>query len=342
MGVLSYLQSRPVYLHDIRVRVCFFNYTTNQLIDVYLEDGIVTSVALKEPYEHPESPIEVAQAIGLIRSDPNLKTAVEGLEASGILRVPMNPHGPSYKHRCMHIMFTQQSDPHKEMPVLFSALVDLRLQKVIAYSETRWDAVVRKYRPEEDHNWPHPPEQEIYFPVHEYCDNTDIVFWSICHLAHQASEGADHWHSVGPEIVLDLPRIPGTVAQQYRQMIVSGMIHIKDLKVGKPDLWGHFPFNDAININPSRYKGEILVQRDKGDVRVDLILRFERHLDDSVGLNIKASLFDEDDRVASTETNFNVLIDESITVGGLHLKDYHIGDADTTDIDLTVENKLHS
>ena len=121
---------------DIRVRTCFFNYTTNQLIEVYLEDKCIQSVSLREPNAHPESWVEVAQAIGLARSDPEIKSATEGLDAGGILYVPMDPHGPSFKHRCIHVMFTEPPDPRKEMPVLFSAMIDLTFQKVIASSLT--------------------------------------------------------------------------------------------------------------------------------------------------------------------------------------------------------------
>ena len=124
---------------EIRVRVCLFNYTTNQLIEIYLENKIVVSVTILEPHEHPESTIEIVQAVGLIESNPEFRSKIEGLEGNAILRIPMDPHGPSYRHRCMHVMYTEKDDRTKELPVLFSALVDLTLQKVVAYSTTSCD-----------------------------------------------------------------------------------------------------------------------------------------------------------------------------------------------------------
>jgi hypothetical protein len=114
------------------------------LIEVILKDKEIDCVELKDPHEHPESPLEMVQAIELARSHPDIKPEVQGLDASAILRVPLDPHGPSYKHRCMHVMFTEPSDPHKEMPVLFSALVDLKLQKVLAFGKSRCGESINK------------------------------------------------------------------------------------------------------------------------------------------------------------------------------------------------------
>lgn len=121
---------------EIKVRICLFNYTTNQLIEIYLENKVVVSVSIREPHEHPESRIEIVQAMGIIESNPELQSKIKGLEGNAILRVPSDPHGPSYNHRCMHVIYTLKDDRYKELPVLFSALVDLTLQKVIAYATT--------------------------------------------------------------------------------------------------------------------------------------------------------------------------------------------------------------
>ncbi len=119
---------------DTRARVCFFNYTSNKLIEAYVEDGVVTSVRMGESYQHPEAPVEMAQAIALARVHPDIKDVVESLSAHAILRVPMDPSAPSYRHRCLLVMFTDQDDEHRELPVLFSALVDLCEQRVLAFS----------------------------------------------------------------------------------------------------------------------------------------------------------------------------------------------------------------
>lgn len=114
-----------------RVRVSLFNYTTNTLIEICVEDRVAISVELKESHVYPEAPIEMAQAISLARGAPELKGLVEDLAAHAILQVPTDPHGPSFRHRCILVMFTDKNDPHRELPVRYSAMVDLRLQRVL-------------------------------------------------------------------------------------------------------------------------------------------------------------------------------------------------------------------
>jgi hypothetical protein len=114
-----------------RVRVCLFNYTDNQLIEVYVENGVACRVRLGEAHQHPESPIEMAQAIALARGVPEIEEATRSLSAHAILQIPPRNHGPSNGHRCMLVMFTEVDDPHLERPVLYSAMVDLRLQRVL-------------------------------------------------------------------------------------------------------------------------------------------------------------------------------------------------------------------
>jgi hypothetical protein len=68
---------------------------------------------------------------------------------------------------------------------------------------SRFDGYVRLFRSAENIAWPHPPEHDINFASHEPLHDWDSVFWSICHLHHRAGEGADHWHGIGPTIVID-------------------------------------------------------------------------------------------------------------------------------------------
>jgi hypothetical protein len=119
-----------------RVRVCLFNYTNNDLVEIYVEDGLAVSVTLRAPHEYPEAPIEMAQAIALARAVPELQATVKNMTAHAILQVPDDPHGPSYAHRCILVMFTDNDDPHRELPVQYSAMVDLRLQRVLASGPT--------------------------------------------------------------------------------------------------------------------------------------------------------------------------------------------------------------
>lgn len=115
----------------LRVRVYIFNYTSNDLVEVCVEDERAISVTLRPPHMYPESPIEMAQAIALARAAPDLRKIVEGMNAHAILQVPNDPHGTSYGHRCFLVMFTDKDDPHRELPVRYSAIVDLRLQRVL-------------------------------------------------------------------------------------------------------------------------------------------------------------------------------------------------------------------
>ena len=93
-------------------------------------------MTLRGPHEYPESPIEMAQAVALARVAPNIKILVKEMVADAILQVPDDPHSPSYGHRCILVMFTDIDDPHRELPVQYSAMVDLRLQKVLAAGPT--------------------------------------------------------------------------------------------------------------------------------------------------------------------------------------------------------------
>lgn len=120
---------------DLRVEVCFFNYTRNQLLEVTVEGDTVTKIRIGESFQHPEAPIEMAQAIGLARAHPKIRHCVADLEAHAILSVPMDASAPNYKHRCLLVMFTEPNDRHRELPVKFSALVDLCDQAVVAFGE---------------------------------------------------------------------------------------------------------------------------------------------------------------------------------------------------------------
>lgn len=120
---------------DLRVQVCFFNYTRNQLIEVTVDDGAVSKIRTGESFQHPEAPIEMAQAIGLARAHPKIRGSVPHLEAHAILSVPMDASAPNYLHRCLLVIFTEPYDPHREVPAKFSALVDLCDQTVVAFGE---------------------------------------------------------------------------------------------------------------------------------------------------------------------------------------------------------------
>jgi hypothetical protein len=120
------------------VRVALYDYTAGHLVNVLLVDAHVIRVELGEPWAHPESPIEMAQAIHLVASDPDHAEHVAGLEANAILRVPLNPELPGHRHRCIFLTYTRPANSGRspgvepELPALYTALVDLQAQRVLA------------------------------------------------------------------------------------------------------------------------------------------------------------------------------------------------------------------
>jgi hypothetical protein len=117
---------------ELHAKVSFYNYTSNRLVEVCLQDGVVTVVNIGKSYQHPEASIEMAHAIALARAHPEIRDQVASLTAHAILSVPMDPTSSNYLHRCLLVMFTDKDDAYRELPVLFSALVDLCEQRVVA------------------------------------------------------------------------------------------------------------------------------------------------------------------------------------------------------------------
>jgi hypothetical protein len=129
--------SVPRAREDERVRVCIFDYTSNRLADVYLRNGTIERVAIGGAHQHPESAMEVRQAIAVARSHPELRARVTELEAHGILRVPTAPASAACGHRCIEVFFVPPNDVHMERSVSFSALVDMTLQQVVGAGSCR-------------------------------------------------------------------------------------------------------------------------------------------------------------------------------------------------------------
>jgi hypothetical protein len=115
-----------------RVRACFYNYSSNKLVDVFFKAREITSIQIGEPHQHPEAHVEMAQAIALAKAHPQIGPRVGELDAHAILRVPNDPAGPSYLHRCLLVIFTEPYDSHRESREKYSALVDLCEQRVVA------------------------------------------------------------------------------------------------------------------------------------------------------------------------------------------------------------------
>jgi hypothetical protein len=200
------------------------------------------------------------------------------------------------------------------------------------------DGYVRKFRPEEDRDWPHKEEEDLGFAVNEPCDDANIVFWSVCHLLHHADEGEDHWHTVGPDIRLQPMLLASLPLESFRMVQVTGAMHVKDFKVFK-DKWNHANFSERVFVNPNVRFQEVVRKLVQGDVTAELIIRVEWQLDLSVNVNVVGNLFDELERVARVEGNFNVPRDTAKTGSTVHLVDYHGGDPDTADMEISVENR---
>jgi hypothetical protein len=124
------------------VRVHIFDYTSNQMVDVCVENDQVTSVDQRGIHEYPESPHEMATAIELARLHPDLRDEVADLIGHAILRVPSESRDLSVERRCMWVMFTDRDDPIREMPTRYTALVDLGSMEVIACGATPCNTVV--------------------------------------------------------------------------------------------------------------------------------------------------------------------------------------------------------
>jgi hypothetical protein len=199
------------------------------------------------------------------------------------------------------------------------------------------DGYVRIFRSSEDRPWPHAPADDIEFSLHQSCVDSDIVFWSVGHLFHRASEGKDHFHSVGPNLLFK-PMVIAAYPEESRRLIkVSGKMSVKDFGVVE-DEWKHEPFSGHMLLNPDTLHGEIVAKSQVGDVTAELVIRGTWNPDFSVTIKFTARLFDELQRVAEASKEFNVLRDASMSWGGIHVVDYHKGDPDSADISFDVVN----
>lgn len=198
------------------------------------------------------------------------------------------------------------------------------------------DVYVRKFRPEEDRSWPHAPDHDIGFPVHENPDGQNVVFWSVCHLFHRADEGEDHWHSVGPSLHFHTPRELHP-PRAYRKIRLWGIMHLKDFRAVGKDKWSHPTFDEVVTIDPGGSHGEFLISKYVGDIRADLHVVMDLQADLSVETTVVGRLVDEDEEVAVKTMTRNLLMDGGLK-GYAHLTDSHWGDPDKVNIDFEMTN----
>jgi hypothetical protein len=209
-------------------------------------------------------------------------------------------------------------------------------------SFSQYDGYIRKYRSEEEGSWPHPPEEDIGFSVHESLDSSsDIVFWCIGHLFHRAAEGEDHWHSVGPNIEFDLPRPAAqTVAQNLRLVTVKVVVRLKDLKIVGDTVEKEFVIDEHRTLSPASPHAEIVEW--VGPVRklnLQLRVSLDRGNDNAVAVSYGAILYDSGRPVAQKASSLNVLRDGMLT-WAVHLVDLDdVTDVgDSADLTMTVTN----
>jgi hypothetical protein len=115
----------------LHTRHSFYNYDGRYAVDVLMKDDEIVAVDKRGGHLPPESPGEVNQAIALARGDARLKGQVEQLESHAILQSPADSGHPLFKHRSLWVVFSAPDDPTREMPALFTALVDLTEQRVV-------------------------------------------------------------------------------------------------------------------------------------------------------------------------------------------------------------------
>jgi len=198
------------------------------------------------------------------------------------------------------------------------------------------DGYVRKYRASEDASWPHKPEDDISFGPHDPVNDEDIVFWQVCHLEHHASEGKDHWHTVGPDIVVQPMIVAAVPPEALRSATIDGKVDVKDFGVFK-DEWAHDTLSEKVEIDPNTRHQVVVKKVQQGDVTAEAIVHLDWHPDLSLGVHLEGNLFDELERVAHFDVFHNVPRDQAAVLK-IHLVDYHGGDPDTGDIEVTVGN----
>lgn len=157
---------------------------------------------------------------------------------------------------------------------------------------SRFDFYIRKFRYEEDKEWWRKPEQEIAFTKHEPIDdNTDIVFWYIAHLHHHASEGADHWHEVGPTLQVSLKQrdLP---AHQIRRVLLVGSMRVVDYEYFDDNEISTRTMTEFRDLSPDfRYAEFYLEERMGGEIRVQFKIKLEWNVG-YINVNYHALLFE--------------------------------------------------
>ena len=62
------------------------------------------------------------------------------------------------------------------------------------------DAAARRYNAQEDTGWQFGATGHLGFDNGESVAEQDVIFWYVSHLYHDAADGPDQWHFVGPTL----------------------------------------------------------------------------------------------------------------------------------------------
>lgn len=206
---------------------------------------------------------------------------------------------------------------------------------------SKFDAYVRKFRPNEDKAWWRKAEEEIAFNVHEpIADADDKLLWYIAHLSHQASEGADHWHPVGPTLRVDLP--PNAFGPETNRNIraFGSMVTVDDE-------WGSDEhdtdtFDATRVITPIQGTGEFFfVQRMGGEIRVELKITavwFTSH----AAVTVDAKLF-EGTSENTSDLDASRIVNVNVNHGGSNVVAFQLlnsewNSPDRSNIHITITN----
>ncbi len=104
--------------------------------------------------------------------------------------------------------------------------------------------------------------------------------------------------------MFDIPELPPT--SDMRRVRVRGEIVLKDYGVFS-DARRKTTFDRSVTVSPGASHKQLTINAAKvGDVSLMLRVRVDRNADESVFVNFDARLFDENDAVASTSTNFSI------------------------------------
>jgi hypothetical protein len=206
---------------------------------------------------------------------------------------------------------------------------------------SRFDIYLRKFRPSEEGDWPHDPEEEIGFPQHEALDESDIVVWYIGHLEHHEEDGENFWHASGPTILFEYPERP-IEPESQRSVLARGSITVTMVSLTRRQV-ASVEFDESRQLDPSHTRAEIFIVRSFFDeIRVELRFNMFWQVDGAVQIDWSARFFegasaDTDDLEDQASSSILFMPDSSTTLSIL-LRNRELGSPDRTAITFSLTN----